>query len=162
MKLYLRKPSISIKCLAMTLLLSFIGQVLALPDVCTMSNTTMSNTTMSNTTMSNTRVTDSSLSATDFETSLDTLEHSSSPCHDMNLAQDSALASATHLVMDCCDSSTLADSSCACPDGSCSGSVPLFNQGMFSSLNFSEQRNYYSQSGFPNPISSALFRPPIA
>lgn len=152
MKLYLRKPSINIKCLAMTLLLSFIGQVLALPDVCTMSNTTMSNT----------RVTDSSLSATDFETSLDTLEHSSSPCHDMNLAQDSALASATHLVMDCCDSSTLADSSCACPDGSCSGSVPFFNQGMFSSLNFSEQRNYYSQSGFPNPISSALFRPPIA
>ncbi len=157
MKLYLRKPSISIKCLIMTLLLSFIGQVLALPDVCTMSNATLSNTTMSNT-----RVTDSRLSETDFETSLDTLENSSSPCHDMNLTQDSALASATHLVMDCCDSSTLADSSCACPDGSCSGSVPLFNQGMFSSLNFSEQRNYYSQSGFPNPISSALFRPPIA
>ncbi|MBL4882307.1 MAG: hypothetical protein JKX82_13540 [Oleispira sp.] len=145
MKLSLRKQSISIKSLVLTLLLSFIGQAWALPAVCTMSSSKMSSSEVSSTDM---------LAA-------DMLieKKSASPCHMMAI-EGSAASSETQ--MDCCDSAVMAESSCSCPDGGCTGSIPFSSQSFTNAYSFNGQGNYYSQSGFPNQINSALFRPPIA
>ena len=130
MKFSVRKQSTSIKSLVLTLLLSFIGQAWALPDICAMSNNDMA-----------------------------IEKKSASPCHMMGI-EGSAAASETQ--MDGCDSPTKADASCSCPDEGCSGSILFSNQDFANAYSFSGQGNYYSQSGFPNQINSALFRPPIA
>jgi len=134
MNLSLRQQSISLRSLVLTLLLSFIGQAWALPAVCTMSEAEVS---------------------------------SSSPCHDMMMAEDSIiLASAdiesAEMNMDCCDPVAMTDSSCSCPDNGCSASLSFASQAFPDSFSYNGQVNYYSQSGFPNQINSALFRPPIA
>ena len=133
MNLSLRKQSISIKSLVLTLLLSFIGQAWALPAICTMSDAEVS---------------------------------SSSPCHDMMMAEGLAILGSseidsTEIEMDCCDPITMADSSCSCPDDGCSASFSFSSQDVTDSFSYNEQANYYSQSGFPKQINSALFRPPI-
>jgi hypothetical protein len=141
MKPFLRKQSISIKSLVLILLLSFIGQAWALPAVCTMTKGGMSKAVMP---------------AADMVT---IERNSTSPCHMMAI-EDSAASSGAQ--MDCCDSPIMSDSSCSCPDDGCSASIPFSTENSTSSCLHSGQANYYSQSGFPNQINSALFRPPIA
>ena len=92
---------------------------------------------------------------------VETEASNASPCHSM-MAEESSTEVKTQLAMDCCDTPTMADSSCSCPDSGCSASVPVSTQASTSSYSFNEQGNYYSQSGFPSQINSALFRPPIA
>jgi len=129
MNLSLRKQSISIKSLVLTLLLSFIGQAWALPAICTMSDAEMS---------------------------------SSSPCHDMMTVEGSTILESADIEMDCCDPVSMAGSSCSCPDDGCSASLSFSSQDLTDSFSYNGQANYYSQSGFPKQINSALFRPPIA
>jgi hypothetical protein len=153
MKSFLRKQSISLKCLVITLLLSFIGQAVALPDVCTMDKVGTSNA-------------DSSAGMSDM---ISVQAKDDMPCHSMtdsmNMTQgadQSTVPEHHQSAMDCCDSPMMADSSCSCPDNGCSGSVPFFSQNIPDSSSYSEHRSYYAQPRFPNQISSALFRPPIA
>ncbi len=137
MNLSLRKQSISLKSLVLILLLSFIGQAWALPAICTMSETEVS---------------------------------SASPCHDM-MAEGSAILAIADIAsadiesaemnMDCCDPVTMTGSSCSCPDDGCSASLSFASQAFTDSFSYGGQVNYYSQSGFPNQINSAVFRPPI-
>lgn len=145
MKPFLRKQSVSLKSLVLILLLSFIGQAWALPVVCTMSNNDFTNSEVSN----------SEILATDVLVD----KKSASPCHMMAIASS---ATSSNAQMDCCDSPTMADASCSCPDSGCSASIPFSSENSTSSYSYHEQANYYSQSGFPNQINSALFRPPIA
>ena len=135
MKFSVRKQSTSIKSLVLTLLLSFIGQAWALPDICAMSSTDM------------------------LAADMIIEKKSASPCHMMAIEGSAA---SLETQMDCCDSPTKADSSCSCPDEGCSGSILFSSQDFASAYSFSGQGNYYSQSGFPNQINLALFRPPIA
>lgn len=138
MNLSLRKQSISLKSLVLILLLSFIGQAWALPAICTMSETEVS---------------------------------SASPCHDMMMAAGSVILESSDITsadiesaemnMDCCDPVAMTDSSCSCPDNGCSASLSFASQAFTDSFSYNGQVNYYSQSGFPNQINSALFRPPI-
>jgi hypothetical protein len=148
MKSFLRKQSISLKCLVVTLLLSFIGQAVALPDVCTMAQ---SGSIMKNVMMNQSLSESTSIQQT-----------GALPCHSMTMSQDLTTSPDNQMAMDCCDSPTMADSSCSCPDDGCSASFPSSNQNITSASSYSEHRNYYSQPRFPNQISSALFRPPIA
>lgn len=144
MKLSLRKQSISLKSLVLTLLLSFIGQAWALPDICAMSSSKVSSSEVSS----------SGMLAADRVIE----KKSASPCHMMTEGSAASLAA----QMDCCESPTKADSSCTCPDEGCSGSIIFSSQDFASAYSYSGLGNYYSQSGFPNQINSALFRPPIA
>lgn len=147
MKSFLRKQSISLKCLVVTLLLSFIGQAVALPDVCTMAQ---SGSIMKNVMMNQSLSESTSIQQT-----------GALPCHSMTMSQDLTTSPDNQMAMDCCDSPTMADSSCSCPDDGCSASFPSSNQNITSASSYSEHRNYYSQPGFPNQVNSALFRPPI-
>lgn len=151
MKSFLRKQSISLKCLVVTLLLSFIGQAVALPDVCTMAQ---SGSIMKNVMMNQSLSESTSIQQT-----------GALPCHSMSMSmtmsQDLNASPDKQRVMDCCDSPTMADSSCSCPDEGCSASFPSSNQNITSASSYSEHRDYYSQPGFPNQVNSALFRPPI-
>ena len=147
MKSFLRKQSISLKCLVVTLLLSFIGQAVALPDVCTMAQ---SGSIMKNVMMNQSLSESTSIQQT-----------GALPCHSMTMSQDLTTSPDNQMAMDCCDSPTMADSSCSCPDEGCSASFPSSNQNITSASSYSEHRNYYSQPGFPNQVNSALFRPPI-
>ena len=147
MKSFLRKQSISLKCLVVTLLLSFIGQAVALPDVCTMAQ---SGSIMKNVMMNQSLSESTSIQQT-----------GALPCHSMTMSQDLTTSPDNQMAMDCCDSPTMADSSCSCPDEGCSASFPSSNQNITSASSYSEHRDYYSQPGFPNQVNSALFRPPI-
>lgn len=147
MKSFLRKQSISLKCLVVTLLLFFIGQAVALPDVCTMAQ---SGSIMKNVMMNQSLSESTSIQQT-----------GALPCHSMTMSQDLTTSPDNQMAMDCCDSPTMADSSCSCPDDGCSASFPSSNQNITSASSYSEHRNYYSQPGFPNQVNSALFRPPI-
>ena len=148
MKSFLRKQSISLKCLVVTLLLSFIGQAVALPDVCTMAQ---SGSIMKNVMMNQSLSESTSIQQT-----------GALPCHSMTMSQDLTTSPDNQMAMDCCDSPTMADSSCSCPDDGCSASFPSSNQNITSASSYSEHRNYYPQPGFPRQVNSALFRPPIA
>lgn len=142
MKSFLRKRSIRLKCLVITLLLSFVGQAAALSDACTMAQTDLSHADMSS-----------------VQTNDDM------PCHSMSRVQDvekNASADPNQGSMDCCDPAMMADSSCSCPDNGCSGSAPFISQSITDSSSYTEHRNYYAQPRLPTSISSALFRPPIA
>ena len=148
MKSFLRKQSISLKSLVITLLLSFIGQAVALPDVCTMAQ---SESIMKNVILNESLTKNVSIQQT-----------GALPCHSMTMSQDLTISPDKQMAMDCCDSPTMADSSCSCPDDGCSASFPFSNQNITSTSSYSEHRNYYSQPGFPSQVNSALFRPPIA
>ena len=152
MKSFLRKQSISLKSLVITLLLSFIGQAVALPDVCTMAQ--------SESIMKNVMVNESLTKSVSIQ------QTGTLPCHSMSMtmtmSQDLPSSPDNQMAMDCCDSPTMADSSCSCPDDGCSASFPFSNQNITSTSSYSEHRNYYSQPGFPSQVNSALFRPPIA
>lgn len=162
MKSFLRKPSLCLQCLVMTLLLSFIGQAVALPDVCTMAHTHTA-------TLSSIDVAIDGAVDVDRDMS----EKSIPPCHRMNMAQnlpapDDKQQTENQRTMDCCNSPDLLDgasmdgASCSCADDGCSASFPLPNKSLTGSPSFSEHRQYYSQPGFPSQVNSALFRPPIA
>ena len=147
MKSFLRKQSISLKCLVITLLLSFIGQAVALPDICTMAQP------------------ESIMMNDGLTKSVSIQQTGASPCHSMSMSmtmsQDLNASPDKQRVMDCCDSPTMADSSCSCPDDGCSASFPFSNQNITGMSSYSEHRNYYPQPGFPRQVNSALFRPPI-
>lgn len=161
MKSFLRKQSISLKCLVITLLLSFIGQAVALPDVCIMEQMGVSNEGL-----------DEGMPAM-AKTFITTQDEGDLPCHtmshrvstlknaDQGVDQSSASPNQNQVTMDCCDSPMMTDSSCSCPDNGCSGSVPFFSQNITDSSSYSEHRSYYAQPRFPTQINSALFRPPI-
>lgn len=165
MKSFLRKQSISLKCLVITLLLSFIGQAVALPDVCTMDQMGTSNADSSAgmSDMISVQAKDDMPCHSMTDSMTDSMTYSIN--HSMNMTQgadQSTVPEHHQSAMDCCDSPMMADSSCSCPDNGCSGSVPFFSQNIPDSSSYSEHRSYYAQPRFPNQISSALFRPPIA
>ena len=153
MKSFLRKQSISLKSLVITLLLSFIGQAVALPDVCTMAQ--------SESIMKNVMVNESLTKSVSIQQTGTLPCHSMSMTMTMTMSQDLPSSPDNQMAMDCCDSPTMADSSCSCPDDGCSASFPSSNQNITSASSYSEHRDYYSQPGFPNQVNSALFRPPI-
>ena len=132
MKSFLRKQSISLKCLVITLLLSFIGQAVALPDICTMAQP------------------ESIMMNDGLTKSVSIQQTGTLPCHSMSMtmSQDLNASPDKQRVMDCCDSPTMADSSCSCPDEGCSASFPSSNQNITSASSYSEHRDYYSQPGF--------------
>jgi hypothetical protein len=154
MKSFLRKQSISLKSLVITLLLSFIGQAVALPDVCTMAQ--------SESIMKNVMLNESLTKSVSIQ------QTGTLPCHSMSMTMTMTMSQGlppspdNQMAMDCCDSPTMADSSCSCPDDGCSASFPFSNQNITGMSSYSEHRNYYPQPGFPRQVNSALFRPPIA
>ena len=97
--------------------------------------------------------------------------NSASPCHQtMAEPNVSTQPMAESETMDCCEqmnsagdtSLTLSSHDCSCSDGGCGASLTFLSSFSCSSLTISDQPHYYSTSGFPSQIDSALFRPPIA
>ncbi len=134
-------PSSRKKRLALTLLVSFcltyMGQAFATPMICMMPVNDTSSSTVS-------------------------------PCHQI-MSEASGSAQAPIEIMDCCDQMDsdsdgliMTSHDCACPDGGCGASLTFVISFSSSALTITEQANYYSTTGFPSQIDSALFRPPIA
>lgn len=145
MKLSLRYCSLfasgskSLNSLALVLLLSLVGQVWAVPDVCSMMN------------------------APAKEALPVSQDSDVTPCHSMN-KQSVDSSSSQILDTDCCDSNLglTSQHQCNCPDSGCSASFTMAVGFTSVAHIVHEPAVHYSTIHFLNRISTSLYRPPIA
>lgn len=128
-----------LKSLVFVLLLSLVGQVWAVPDVCSMMSLPVNETT--------------SVSQ----------DSAVSPCHSMNKQSVDSLFTQM-LDTDCCDSNLglTNQHQCSCPDSGCSASSTMA-VGFTNAVHIvHEPAVHYLTIHFLNQISTSLYRPPIA
>lgn len=149
MKLSLRHYSLfasgskSLNRLVLVLLLSLVGQVWAVPDVCSMMNAPTNAPTK--------------------ETISGSQDSDASPCHSMN--KQSVDSSSTQMLdMGCCDSNLglTSQHQCNCPDSGCSASFTMAVGFTSTAHIVHEPATHYSTIHFLNRVSTSLYRPPIA